>query len=309
MDAFFVEVERRFDPTLVGQPVAVGGTGPRGVVASASYEARQFGVHSAQPTTTALRQCPSLVVVPPSHGRYGEVSVEVFAVFRSITPLVEGLSLDEAFLDVGGLTRHFESPVEVGETIRSRIRSELGLPASVGIGSTKLVAKLASAAAKPDGLRHIPKESELDFLHALPARALWGVGPATLAALERLGVVTVGDIAGLPEATIAGALGSTVGRHLAALANGIDPRPVEPDIASKSVSVEHTYVSDLEGTEVVETAMLGHAQRLSSRLRRGGLAARTVTVKVRFADFETVTRSETLPVAVTGAQDLFRTAR
>lgn len=306
MDSFFVEVERLSDPGLRERPVAVGGVGPRGVIASASYEARSHGVHSAQPTATALRLCPQLKVVPARHDRYGEVSADVFAIFRSFTPLVEGLSLDEAFLDVSGLRRHYPGPVEVGEAIRHRIRDDLGLPASVGVASVKFLAKLASEAAKPDGIRHIHSDEQFDFLHALPASALWGVGPATLAALARLGVETIGDIAGLPEAALTNAVGPAAGRHLHELARGIDPRVVTPDIAAKSISVEETFVSDLVGHEVVETALLALAQRLSGRLRRAGLRGRTVTLKTRYEDFTTLTRSHTVPTAIDGSRQLFR---
>lgn len=303
-----MEVERLRDTTLIGRPVAVGGRGPRGVIASASYEARRHGVHSAQPTATALRLCPDLIVVSPTHGRYGEVSIEVFRVFRSFTPLVEGLSLDEAFLDVGGLKRHYRTPVQVGERVRAEIRSRLGLPASVGVASNKLLAKLASGLAKPDGLHHIPTESQLEFLHRMPASSLWGVGPATQAGLERLGIETVGDLAETPESTLSRALGPTHGLHLHQLANGIDPRPVEPETEAKSISVEETYDVDLTGADVIEAAVLAHAQRLSSRLHRAGLAARTVTLKARYDDFTTVTRSHTLDQPVDGARDLFRAA-
>lgn len=308
MDSFFVEVERLRDPDLRGRPVAVGGRGPRGVIASASYEARRHGVHSAQPTVTALRLCPDLEVVAPTHGRYREVSVAVFAIFRSFTPLVEGLSLDEAFLDVRGLRRHFGSPVAVGESIRSEIRSGLGLPASVGVASNKLLAKLASEEAKPDGIHHIPAESQLEFLRALPARSLWGVGPATLASLERLGVETVGDIGDLPEQTLSRLLGPTHGRHLHRLANGVDPRPVEPDAEAKSISVEETYETDLVGRDLLETAILTHSQRLSTRLHSAALVARTVTLKARYEDFTTLTRSRTLDEPVDGARELYRAA-
>lgn len=308
MDSFFVEVERLHDPGLAGRPVAVGGAGPRGVIASASYEARGYGVRSAQPTSTARRLCNELIVVPPNHQRYGDMSADVFAVFRGFTPLVEGLSLDEAFLDVGGLRFHYESPVAVGEAVRSRIRSELGLPASVGVASVKFIAKLASEAAKPAGLRHIPVENQLEFLHALPASSIWGVGPATLAALARLGVESVGDIARLPESTLTSAVGPVAGRHLHDLAIGHDMREVVPESAAKSISVEETYDVDLEGAEVVETALLAHSQRLSNRLRRAGLRARTITLKIRFPDFTTVTRSQTVPSPVVGARQLFRVA-
>ncbi len=308
MDSFFVEVERLADPGLVGRPVAVGGPGPRGVIASASYEARRFGVRSAQPTATARKLCRDLVVVPADHLRYDEVSAEVFAIFRSFTPLVEGLGLDEAFLDVRGLRLHFESPTTVGEAIRSRIRTELSLPASVGVAAVKFVAKLASESAKPDGLRHIPADEQLGFLHGLPASAMWGVGPATRAALTRLGVETVGDIAAIPEGVLRETLGPSAGRHLHDLSRGVDPRDVVPDIAAKSISVEETYEEDLEGRDVVETALLAHAQRLSGRLRRSGLKARTVSLKIRYPDFTTLSRSQTITTAIDGARPLFQVA-
>jgi len=309
MDSFFVEVERLDDAALRDRPVAVGGAGPRGVIASASYEARAAGVHSAQPTSNARRMCPELVVVPADHERYADVSARVFSIFRSFTPLVEGLSLDEAFLDVGGLRLHHESPMSVGDSIRSTIRAELRLPASVGVASVKFVAKLASQRAKPDGLLHIPVATQLEFLHALPAGAMWGVGPATMAALSRLGVASVGDIAAVPEATLVGTLGPSVGRHLHDLASGIDARPVVADTDSKSISVEETYDEDLETRDLVETALLAHAQRLSGRLRRAGLRTRTVTLKVRYPDFSTVTRAETVPSPLDGARPIFQVAR
>lgn len=308
MDSFFVEVERLGDPSLRGRPVAVGGSGPRGVIASASYEARKFGVSSAQPTAIALRLCPPLMVIPASHEVYDDMSARVFSVFRSVTPVVEGLSLDEAFLDVGGLRRHYESSVQVGEILRARLRTELGLPASVGVASVKFIAKLASEVAKPNGIRHVPKQGQDGFLRALPVSAMWGVGPATEAALERLGVETVGDIAELPEASLIRALGPTSGAHLHDLAHGIDPRDVTPDIEAKSISVEETYRTDLETPELVETALLSLAQRLSSRLRRAGLRGRTISLKLRYADFTTITRSETEPVGVDTARAVFAVA-
>lgn len=309
MDSFFVEVERLDDRALVGHPVAVGGKGPRGVIASASYEAREFGVRSAQPTATALRMCPQLMVISPRHGRYGEVSEDLFSIFRGFTPLVEGLSLDEAFLDVTGLRLHFESPVDVGEAVRAEIRNQIGLPASVGVASVKFIAKLASEAGKPDGLRHVPKTEQEGFLRPLPATSLWGVGPATAAALTRLGVETVGDIADLPAPALITAVGPTTGRHLHDLANGVDPRPVVPDSSAKSISVEETYDIDLESLEVIETSLLAHAQKLSGRLRRAGLRGRTVTLKLRRADFTTITRSQTIPGATDGARELFQISR
>lgn len=309
MDSFFVEVERLDAPQLRGRPVAVGGTGRRGVIASASYEARQFGVHSAQPTATALRLCPELTVVPSSHGKYGEASAQVFAIFRSFTPLVEGLSLDEAFLDVKGLRHHYEASVDVAEEIRATLRDSLGLPASVGVASVKFIAKLASEAAKPDGIRHIAASEQDSFLRRLPASAMWGVGPATEAALARLGVETIGDIADLPESALIQAVGPTTGRQLHDLARGFDPRPVVPDSAAKSVSVEETYEEDLDTRDLVETALLGHSQRLSWRLNRAGLRARTVTLKVRFADFKTITRAQTATRPLAGQREIYRVAR
>jgi DNA polymerase-4 len=308
LDAFFVEAERLRDSRLVGKPVAVGGTGGRGVIASASYEARAYGVRSAQPTATAQRLCKDLIVIAPAHGRYGELSGQVFEIFREFTPLVEGLSVDEAFLDVSGLRRHYETPVEVATAVRSTVRSRIGLPASVGIAATKFMAKLASEAAKPDGQLIVPKETEFVFLHALPVEALWGVGPATLAGLQRLGVVTIGDLAELPKDTVLKSLGPAQGAHLIALANGSDSRPVIPDSSAKSISVEETYDHDLEGPEVMTTALLAHAQRLSDRLHRSGLAARTVTLKLRFADFLTISRSVTSEGGVDSPRDLFAAA-
>ncbi len=309
MDAFYVEVERLRDPSLVGAAVVVGGAGPRGVVASASYEARAFGIRSAMAMGEARRRCPELVVVAPDHGRYGEVSEAVFEIFRSYTPVVEGLSVDEAFLDIRGLRLHYGSPLEVAAAIRTQIRHELGLPASVGIAATKFVAKLASAHAKPDGIRHVAAGAEAAFLHPLAVQELWGVGAATHAALEQLGVETIGDLAAIPAPTLHRRLGTAVGGQLAALSHGIDPRTVEPDLAAKSLSVEHTYPVDISGYEVLESETLRHAERLGSRLRRAGLSGRTVGLKLRYADFTTVTRSETLASPTDVSRDIYQAAK
>lgn len=309
MDAFFVEVERRRSPGLVGKPVVVGGAGPRGVVAAASYEARGFGVYSAMPMGGARRKCPDLIIVPPDHTFYRQVSELVFDIFRSFTPLVEGLSLDEAFLDVLGLRRHFESPVEIARAVRAEIRSGLGLPASVGIASNKFLAKLASGAAKPDGIHHVPVATQLEFLHALPVDALWGVGEAARASLEQLGVETVGDVAAIQPHVLERRLGAVHGRHLAELAAGVDSRRVTPDGEAKSVSVEETYPVDLVGATVVDAELLAHADALASRLRRSGLAGRTISIKVRFDDFTTVTRSESRRAATDTTREIHATAR
>jgi DNA polymerase-4 len=309
MDAFFVEVERRERPDLRDRPVVVGGTGGRGVVAAASYEARVFGVHSAMPMAHARRLCPKAVVLPPDHAKYREASRHVFSVFRSFTPLVEGLSLDEAFLDVGGLRRHYPDGVAVGRAIRLRLREELALPASVGVAVNKFVAKLASEAAKPDGIRHVPVGDTLEFLHPLPVRSLWGVGEATHAALERLGVSLVGDLAEVPVATLKRHLGQAVGVHLHDLAWGRDVRRVVPESAARSISVEETYERDLSGGRAVEREVLRHAEALAGRLRSAGVAGRTITLKIRFSDFTTVTRSATMVAPTDVGRDLYRIAR
>ena len=309
MDAFFVEVERRERADLRGRPVVVGGTGGRGVVAAASYEARTFGINSAMPMVHARRLCPAAIVLPPDHRKYQAASEQVFGVFRSFAPLVEGLSLDEAFLDVGGLRHHYPDPVVIGIQIRSRLREDLGLPASVGIAANKFLAKLASEAAKPDGIRHVPADESLAFLHPLPVRSLWGVGEATHAALERLGVHTVGDLAEVPSVTLRKHLGKAAGTHLHELAWGRDSRPVVPGTAAKSISVEETYERDMHGREAIEGELLRHADRLSWRLRSAGVAGRTLTVKVRFADFTTITRSTTLESPTDVARDLYRAAQ
>jgi DNA polymerase IV len=294
MDSFFVEVERLRDPGLIGRPVVVGGPSNRGVVASASYEARKFGIRSAMPMVAARKQCPTLVVIPSNHTLYEETSVQVFDVLRSFTPMVEGLSLDEAFLDVSGLHRHFATTVEIGEQIRQRMRTSLGLPASVGIASTKFVAKLASEAAKPDGLRHIPKDETIPFLHALPVRALWGVGEATHASLEAMGVETVGDLAQLPRETLEKRLGVSNGSNLSALAHGDDPRPVISAHDTKSVSVSETYEKDLTLSDEIDTELVRLCERLAFRVRRAGLQGRTIGLSVRYSDFVTITRHQTL---------------
>lgn len=298
MDAFFVEVERLRDPALHGVPVIVGGLGKRGVVSSASYEARRLGVHSAMPIGEARRLCPKGRFLPPDGRAYAAVSSRLFDLLRAFTPLVEGLSVDEAFLDISGLRMHYPNPSAVGEALRHRIRQELKLPASVGIASTMFLAKLASEDAKPDGLRLVPAGAELGFLHAMPVRRLWGVGEATFAHLELLGIDTVGELTAVPEQVLQRRIGRSLGSHLAALARGIDEREVAPADAAKSVSVEETYERDLTAHEHVERALLDLCDRLSSRLRRAGLAGRSLTLKVRFGDFTTITRSLTFREAI-----------
>ncbi len=308
MDAFFVEVERLRRPELRGRSVVVGGAGERSVVAAASYESRRFGVRSAMPMTRARRLCPDLVIVPPDHREYGRMSEMVFEVFRSFTPLVEGLSVDEAFLDVSGLRLHFPDPVTIGHEIRSALRSHVGLPASVGVAATKFVAKLASEAAKPDGLRHVPLTAQEAFLSGLELRALWGVGEATFASLAGLGVETVGELAGVPRRRLQAVLGPSLADHLLALASGHDPRPVTPDHETKSISAEETFERDLATEEERTEALRVLADRVGHRLRRAGLAGRTVNVKVRLADFTTLSRSETLSGPTDADVEIFRIA-
>lgn len=308
MDAFFVEVERLRRPELRGRATVVGGIGPRSVVASASYEARERGVTSGMPMARALRLCPHAAVVPADQSEYRAKSHEVFEVLEGFSPIVEAVSVDEAFLDIRGLRRHHDSPVAVATAIRSAIRDRLGLPASVGLATSKLLAKMASRDAKPDGMMLVPAGGELDYLHAKPVRALWGVGEATHARLEELGVERIGDIAAFPRATLVRRLGDALGGHLWDLASGIDDRVVEPETPMRSISVEETYDADLTADADIDREVLALADRLASRLRGSGFVASTVHVKVRYADFTTVTRSRTFEQPVSTGRDLYRSA-
>ncbi len=308
MDAFFVSVELRRRPELVDLPVVVGGDGRRGVIAAASYEARRYGVHSALPSSVAKRRCPHLVFLPGDHSLYGEVSRQVHAVFHRYTPLVEPLALDEAFLDVSGATRLFGDGVTIARRIRSDIESELTLPASVGVAPNKFLAKLASVSAKPralpdrvvagPGVFEVEPGRELEFLHPLPARRLWGVGPKTLEKLERIGVHTIGDLAALDEHTITTVLGAAAGRHLMALSMARDDREVEPEREAKSIGHEETFEFDLYDHAELRSEMVRLADAVAARLRRQGSGARTFTLKVRFDGFRTITRSVTVAGAV-----------
>jgi len=308
MDAFYASCELISRPELVGTPVIIGG-GSRSVVLSATYEARAYGVHSAMPMTRARRLCPQATVVEPSHGLYSTVSAGVMEIFRSITPMVEPLSLDEAFLDVSGAVRRLGRPAEIGQLIRDRVADEQGITCSVGIASTKFVAKLASTRSKPDGLLVVPAADVVAFLHPLPVGALWGVGEKTEKELTRLGLHTVGDIAHTPAQTLVRALGQATGSHLHALSWGRDERKVVPHEPDKSIGAEETFGRDVDDPEVVRRELLRLAERTGGRLRTAGLAGRTVSVKIRFADFTTITRSRTLPEATDVAAVLYATAR
>ncbi|TAM89471.1 MAG: DNA polymerase IV [Jatrophihabitans sp.] len=307
MDAFFASVEIRRRPELRGRPVVVGGSS-RGVVAAASYEARRYGVRSAMPMTQALRRCPHLVVLPPDRQAYSTASSQVMTILRDITPLVEPLSLDEAFLDVSGAVRRLGPPAAIAAAIRARVLGELGLTCSVGVGPSKFVAKLASARCKPDGLLVVPAARVLEFLHPLPVTVLWGVGQRTAEQLHRIGVRTVADLSRTPVDTLQRAVGQAVAAHLHELAAGRDPRPVSPDEAEKSISADHTTETDLVSTAEVRRELLRLADEVARRVRSRGLAARTVGIKVRFADFTTITRVRSLDGWTDSSHVIFRTA-
>jgi DNA polymerase-4 len=307
MDAFYASVELVTRPELRGKPVIVGG-GQRGVVLSATYEARAMGVHSAMPMSRARRVAPDAIVIEPHHERYAEVSAGVMAIFSSITPLVEPLSLDEAFLDVSGALRRLGSPTSIAELIRARVYDEQRITCSVGVAPTKFIAKLGSTQAKPDGLLVIPADRVVAFLHPLPVAALWGVGERTEERLVSLGLRTVGDIAHTPVDTLTRALGQASGQRLHDLAWGRDDRDVVPDAAEKSIGNEETFARDVDDPEVIAREILRLAQKVAARARRHGIRGRTVVLKVRFADFTTITRSRTLDAPTDVGQVIYDTA-
>ncbi|MDC3377139.1 DNA polymerase IV [Candidatus Nanopelagicales bacterium] len=309
MDAFYASVELLERPELRGTPVIVGAsTGNRGVVLSATYEARELGVHSAMPVSRARRLAPQATFISPHHDRYAEASRAVMDIFGSITPIVEPLSLDEAFLDVSGALRRLGRPAAIAALIRSRVEQEVGITCSVGVAANKFVAKLASTHSKPDGLLVIPKDAVIDFLHPLPVGALWGVGEKTEEQLVRLGLETVGDIAAMPVATLERALGRAQGMHLHDLSWGRDPRAVVPDEPEKSVGNEETFDSDTDDHEWIRSRVAGLSDQVARRLRASESVARTVGLKVRFADFTTITRSRTLEVPTDVGADIYSTA-
>jgi DNA polymerase-4 len=305
LDAFYASVEQRDDPRLRGRPVVVGA----GVVLSASYEARAYGVHGAMGGGMARRLCPQAVVVSPRISAYSEASKAVFDLFHDTTPLVEGLSIDEAFLDVGGLSRVSGTPVEIATRLRRRVLEEVGLPITVGIARTKFLAKVASAVAKPNGLLVVPPGEELAFLHPLPVERLWGVGKVTAAKLHDRGLMKVGEVAALAEPTLVTMLGRASGRHLHALAHNLDPRPVLGGRRRRSIGSQRALGLSPKSPEAVETILVGLVDRVSRRMRTAGRVGRTVVLRLRFEDFTRATRSHTLTTATAHTHTILATAQ
>ena len=305
LDAFYASVEQRDDPSLRGRPVIVGG----GVVLAASYEAKARGVRTAMGGRRALRVCPDAVVVRPRITAYLEASKAVFEVFEDTTPLVEGLSVDEAFLDVRGMRRIAGTPTEIASRLRRRVRDDVGLPITVGVARTKFLAKVASGVAKPDGLLVVPPERELAFLHPLPVERLWGVGPVTARRLHGCGITTVGQVARLGEATLVSMLGRAAGRQLHALAHNRDPRRVRVGRRRGSIGSQHALGWSPTSLDAVDTTVLALVDRVTRRMRAAGRAGRTVVLRLRFDDFSRATRSHTLARATTETHAILTTVR
>ena len=305
LDAFYASVEQRDDAALRGRPVIVGG----GVVLAASYEAKAFGVRTAMGGGQARRLCPHAVVVRPRMSAYSQASKEVFAVFRHTTPLVEGLSIDEAFLDVGGLRRVAGTPREIAARLRSDVLEQVGLPITVGVARTKFLAKVASGVAKPNGLLVVPTEGELAFLHPLPIERLWGVGPATARKLRDRGIHTVGEVAELGEVVLTSILGRASGRHLHALAHNRDPRPVQVGRRRGSIGSQHALGRAPKTADAIDTVLIGLVDRVTRRMRAARRVGRTVTLRLRFDDFTRATRSHTLAQATAHTETVLAVAR
>ena len=304
-DSFYAAVEQRDDPTLRGRPVIVGG----GVVLAASYEAKAFGVRTPMGETQARRLCPEAIVVRPRMEAYSEASEAMFEVFRDTTPLVEGLSVDEAFLDVGGLRRIAGAPSEIAARLRRDIRERVGIPVTVGVARTKFLAKVASGVAKPDGLLAVPIEGELPFLHALPVERLWGVGPVTARKLRQRSLTTVADVAKLGEPALVDILGRAAGRHLDALAHNRDPRRIDVGRRRRSIGTQRALGRRASARETLDTDLIALVDRLARRLRKAHRVCRTVTLRLRFADFSRATRSHTLPEATADTLPLLTAGR
>ncbi|RLB19792.1 MAG: DNA polymerase IV [Deltaproteobacteria bacterium] len=307
MDAFYPAVEVLDHPDLKGKPVIVGGIGDRGVVSSASYEAREFSVHSAQPMVTARRLCPQGIFLPVRMGRYREISEQIFRIFHHFTPLVEPLSIDEAFLDVTGSTRLFGEPEVIARKIKTQIVRETGLTASAGVAPSKFVAKIASDMDKPDGLVVVPPENIRKFLDPLPIEKMWGVGKVTREALGRLGVRTFRDLSRIPVKVLKQRFGKQ-GIRMHELSLGLDQRRVVPEREVKSLGHEETFAQDIEDVEEVRREILALSSKVARRLRRKGIQGKTVTLKVKYSDFVQITRSATLPLATDDGLEIFSTA-
>jgi DNA polymerase-4 len=305
VDAFYASVEQRDDPRLRGRPVIVGA----GVVLSASYEARAYGVRTAMGGAQARRLCPPAVVVGPRMAAYAAASRGLFEVFADTTPLVEGLSIDEAFLDVRGLRRLAGAPAEIAVRLRRDVHERLGLPITVGVARTKFLAKVASGVAKPDGLLVVPPDGELAFLHPLPVEHLWGVGTVTADKLRRRAITTVGDVARLAEATLVSMLGRASGRHLHALAHNRDPRPVHVARRRRSIGAQRALARSPKSAEAVDVVLVGLVDRVTRRMRAAGRVGRTVVLRLRFGDFSRATRSHTLPRPTAETPVILATAR
>jgi DNA polymerase-4 len=303
LDSFFASVEQRDDPRLRGRPVIVGG----GVVLAASYEAKAFGIRTAMGGRRARRLCPQAIVVPPRMEAYSEASKAVFRVFEDTTPLVEGLSIDEAFLDVRGLERLSGTPAEIAAKLRLDVRARVGLPITVGVARTKFLAKVASGVAKPDGLLVVPPDRELEFLHPLPVERLWGVGPVTSERLNRIGISTVGQVAGFPEGALTTILGRAAGRHLHALAHNRDPRPVERRRRRRSIGSQRAGRPG--SAAAIDATLVGLVDRVTRRMRTARRVGRTVVLRLRFDDFSRATRSLTLMQATAESQTILAAAR
>ena len=308
MDAFYASVEIRDRPELKGKPVIIGYNAGRGVVTSATYQAREFGVHAAMSMVQALRLCPKAVVIEPNHYKYAEVSERIREIFFDFTPLVEPLALDEAFLDVSGAKKIFSSPTFIAQAIRERVEKELKITCSVGIAPNKFVAKLASTMAKPDGYLVVAPEEVLDFLHPLPIGALWGVGGKTEAELSRLGLKTIKQVAQISLRTLKTAIGESLGEHLHQLSWGKDDRTVEIWEAEKSIGNEETFSQDLDESEDILREILRLSEKVGSRVRGANLVSKTVVLKVRFANFSTITRSKTLLHPTNSKREIYKTA-
>lgn len=309
MDAFYASASLLSRPELVGTPVIIGGGGNRGVVLSATYEARAFGVASAMPMARARRLCPRATVIAPDHQLYSQISAAVMATFDTITPVVEPLSLDEAFLDVSGSVRRLGSPARIGQLVRDTIHDEQGITCSVGVAPSKFVAKLASGLAKPDGMVVVPREEVVTFVQQLPVGALWGVGDKTEETLLRLGLRTVADIAHTPLDTLRRALGDSAGPHLHDLAWGRDPRHVEPLRRERSIGSDETFEFDVDDPAHIHRQLLKLSDRTAARVRAAGMLGRTVSIRVRFSDFTTITRSKTLRDPTDVSREVYDTAR